>query len=389
MPTSRSQVLGWVVFGLAPSLSGRVSWAQEPHAPVVRAVSAAEARFPEPFSLIRGVRELEDGRVLVTDWIEERVLALDFERGTATEIGRVGSGPTEFRLPAGLIAVQGDSTLLEDLGNARFAVIGPDMRIHRTFGSHPREASYGISARAADRQGRLYFVIPGWAAGPQAVAYDSVDVARWDPVTGQVESLARIRAVDRPQGPSMSPRVPFVVFGEQDGWALATDGRMALVRSSGYRIEWLDVAGRVVRGPVTETARIPVTDRDREESVRKFVLASPMSGKGGDGGLGHTPAEWTTPAAVSRMVRASSFAEFRPPFEASGIWVMENGELWVQRSLPKESMPTFDVFDGRGVRQKQVTLPLGRVLVGVGRGVVYAVIADQMELQTLERYRRP
>ena len=69
-----------------------------------QAVPRAEARrvatFPEPFSLVRGLRELSTGVVLVTDWTEERLVALDFGHGTATEIGRVGRGPHEFRLPA-------------------------------------------------------------------------------------------------------------------------------------------------------------------------------------------------------------------------------------------------------------------------------------------------
>ena len=188
----------------------------------------------------------------------------------------------------------------------------------------------------------------------------------------------------------MAPRVPFVVFSPQDGWALAPDGRVALVRAADYRVEWRQLDGTLIRGPANAISPIPVTDEDRREFVRRFLIASPTSGRGdGASGLGHTPAEWTKPEAVARMVDASQFAATRPAFEAGGIWATENGELWVKRSLSMEAAATFDVFDGRGVAVKRVTLPVGRAVIGMGRSTLYAVVLDDVDLQIIERYGRP
>jgi hypothetical protein len=64
-----------------------------------------------------------------------------------------------------------------------------------------------------------------------------------------------------------------------------------------------------------------------------------------------------------------------------------DGALWVERSVAAGAAPVLDVFDQEGRLVRQVTLPAGRRLVGFGRGVLYAVAADDDGLETLERYR--
>ena len=66
---------------------------------------APEKTFPEDFTQIRGVRELSDGRVIVSDRLDKGVVVADFTRGTMLKIGRTGSGPAEYRLPTGLSAM--------------------------------------------------------------------------------------------------------------------------------------------------------------------------------------------------------------------------------------------------------------------------------------------
>jgi hypothetical protein len=246
--------------------------------------------FPELFSQVRGLRELSTGRVLVTDWIEERLLALDFTAGSATAIGGVGGGPREFRLPAQLVALAGDSTLLYDEGNARLAVIGPDLAIHRTLPANVGNAPYAVYPRAADGAGRLYFGIPPWALGPDAPPADSVDIARWDPRTQAVAPVVRIQGAQRPSWqregkPRMTPGIPMVMFSAQDAWAVASDGRVAVVRSGDYHVEWRDSAGRVTRGPSYAYPPLRVTDTDKQAYVLRFLKrAGPHAGRVRDGG---------------------------------------------------------------------------------------------------------
>ena len=100
----------WPGSGLAQGPAGEI------------AIETADAVSSESFSLIKGFRELSDGRILVTDWTEERVTVLDLVSGDARDLGRVGGGPSEFRLPSQLIPLPGDSTLLVDFGNVRMII---------------------------------------------------------------------------------------------------------------------------------------------------------------------------------------------------------------------------------------------------------------------------
>jgi hypothetical protein len=361
--------------------------------PVPRAEARRIAAFPEPFSLVRGVRELSTGVVLVTDWTEERLVALDFGHGTATEIGRVGRGPHEFRLPAQLVPLPGDSTLLVDVGNARLAVIGPDLAIHRTLPAQRPGTPYAVTPRGADAAGRLYFGIPPWSQGPDAPPGDSVDIVRWDPRTDSVEPLGRVQGAastswQREHRPRMTPGIPMVGYSAQDAWVVLPAGRIVVVRSGDYRVEWRAPGGRVTRGPSYAYPPLPVTDADQRAFVVAFTLGSPMSGRGPEGGLGHTPAEFLSPERIAEDVRTNEFAERHPYFRAGGAWLTPDGELWVERSIPAGAAPVLDVFDGEGRMVRQVTLPAGRRVVGMGRGALYAVVKNADDLETLERYHR-
>jgi hypothetical protein len=349
--------------------------------------------FPDPFSYVRGLRELSTGVVLVTDWTEERLVALEFRRGTATGLGRVGGGPREFRLPGQLLALPGDSTLLYDEGNARLAVVGPELTIHRTMPASLGDAPYAVYPRATDGRGRVYYGVPPWALGPDAPPADSVDIARWDPRTRTAEMLVRVQGARRPSWqregrPRMTPGIPMVMFSPQDGWAVAPDGAMAVVRSGDYHVEWRADDGRTMRGPSYAYRPLGVTDADKHAFVSRFLRTSPMSGKGEGGGLGHTPAEFATAEEVARLVRTNEFAEVHPYFRPGGVWVTPEGDLLVERSVPAGAAPVLDVFDRAGRLVRQVTLPVGRRVVGMGRGVVYAVVSDADDLETLEKYGR-
>jgi hypothetical protein len=350
------------------------------------------AVFAETFSQVRGVRELSSGKVLVTDWVEERLAVLESAGGSAIAVGRVGSGPQEYRLPAQLLPLPGDSTLLVDQGNARLAVVGPDLTIRRTMPARAGGAPYEIAPRGVDADGDLYFVIPPWTMGPNAPTGDSADLARWDPRRDNVVVVARLKGAERPSWqregrPRRTPGIPMVAFAPQDAWAVAPDGRIAVVRAADYHVEWLHPDGAIQRGPAYAYPPLPVTEADKRAFVRTFLESSPMSGRGEGGGLGHTPAEFRSPERIEEAIRTNEFADRLPYFRAGGAWIASDGGLWVERSAPHGGEPVLDVFDEDGTLRYQVLLPRDRRVVGFGRGVLYAVMTDTDGLETLERYR--
>lgn len=80
-----------------------VSVAVEAQEIAVSGLGRIRATFDEPFSSVRSLREEPDGRVLVLDDIENRIVRVDLRAGTATVIGRQGNGPGEYTLPIGLL----------------------------------------------------------------------------------------------------------------------------------------------------------------------------------------------------------------------------------------------------------------------------------------------
>ena len=117
------------------------------------ALQPAAALGDAPFTLIRGVHELPDGRVLIADQRENALWVVDLARGTRERVGREGAGPDEYRNPVGIWPFRGDSVILEDLGNGRLSFWGPALRMGRTV---PMFSIGGTLPGAADTLGSFY-----------------------------------------------------------------------------------------------------------------------------------------------------------------------------------------------------------------------------------------
>ena len=339
---------------------------------------------PEPFSMIRGVRELADGRLLVSDWIEARLAVVDLQRRSVSDRGRVGAGPTEFRLPGRLLPFRGDSTLLVDLGNNRMAVLDGDGNIRRTFRPDAEAAMY---TAASDNAGRLYYTIPGWLA-QRPLAGDTVELASYDPTTRTQRVLARLQGSKPPlSNHSPTPRVPFVIFSPNDTWTASPRGRVAVVRHTELRVDWIDSRG-VVRGPAHPWRPERVRDADRFDYVESFAQNSPVGGRG-DGGMSAARPDDQTQQAIEAMVRASSFAETLPPFRSGDVFIDGSERLWLGRWTRSTEPRRYDVFDGQGRRVATVQLAADRRIAAFGRTHAYVVHTDEDGLETIERYVLP
>lgn len=348
--------------------------------------------LPHEFTQVRGLRELPDGRVLITDRLDEKLLLADFTRGTTTLIGRTGAGPAEYRLPGVVHAWPGDSSLVFDEGNARLFIVGPDFRIHRSFSARRAGTPYTIYARGTDRSGNVYFEIPAWAAGPNAPRTDSVWVARLDLRADKLDTLARIlgsRAL--PPGPRMRPSIPFVTFAPQDTWQVAPDGALGIVRSRDYHLEWHG-SGTVRSGRPVPHTREKVTRADRMDAARNFTVNSGIGGKASGANapsaMSPVPASMLTDSSIAEMADHDAFAETLPPFAARVPRLAPEGVLWVERAQHAGQPARFDLFDRNGERVGRAVLPAGRRLLGLGRGTLYLVATDDDGVERVERYRR-
>ena len=355
---------------------------------------ARPTRVLEPeFTQVRGLRELPDGRVLITDRLEERIVVADFSTGRVMVIGRAGQGPQEYHLPSGLVPMPGDSTLFVDEGNGRLGVIGPDLRIHRSFTLNLPGIPAALVPRAVDSEGRWYAQVPRWAVMTETNPGDTVPVLRIARTGGSSQTVAWVAAAGRGPSRSAGPRIPYVPFSPSDTWTAFPDGRLLVFRAADYHADRINPDGTTTSGPAVPWTRLTVTDADRYDYTRRFLAGSGSAGRGGPsgpaGGITPTPPEMLKPEAIRAMIGYSEFAATKPPFTDALPRRSPDGLVWLERSGPLGAAPSYDVFDGEGRLVKRVTLPAGRRVIGVGRGALYAVATDDDGVERVEQYTRP
>ncbi len=179
---------------------------------------------------VSGVRELADGRAIVLDARERKLFLFDWTEGYTTRISREGRGAREYSRPDRLIALSGDSTLVDDPGNDRYLVLGPS---GQPIGTLPalelratRGAGHDVSVRGADLMGRFYFALPEPLVRDRS---RGTPIVRLDRETQRTDTMA--------------------VVWEGDEWVVLPEGGIAIVRAVPFRVEWHPSYGAPAIGP--------------------------------------------------------------------------------------------------------------------------------------------
>ncbi len=370
------------------------------------ALTKPDAEYAEPFTSIRGVRELANGKVLVADLQDKVVQVIDLVAGTAVKVGREGQGPEEYMLPMGLFGMPDGSVLLQDMGNRRFLPLHADGKIGKPFSPPMPPAPSGAGAqpggfllgaglmnvRGADARGNLYFqgiVFPG-DGGSGA---DSVPLMTWDRVSPKVDTVAwlPIPANQRPQVTREGGRQSVMVriggggaWPRQTSWVPAPDGRIAIVSPEPYQVTWLE-RGKRVAGPVIPFTPRKVTEADKKEWLAIQARARPVVTTFGGGPRNAAPPRIPTPSASD-----IEWPEVLPAFSGiDAVQMTPEGQVWVQRVKGAgDPVPSYDIFDSQGRLTGAATLRPKSRIAGFGKGTVYVVRTDADDLQYLERYRR-
>jgi hypothetical protein len=378
----------------------------------------AQAEFAEPFTAINAVRELKDGRVLVVDSREKVVQMVDLKTGSATKVGREGQGPGEYSLPMAIVALPGDSSGIFDPLNQRYLVIGPDGKPAGFFSSRPegddeaRDAPRGrpvggggagpgrmmggmslTPPRGSDANGNIYVAGPPMKFGPDGpVPLDSAPLQRFDRAKKSLQTIAYIRV---PKGNTqvsgsagrMNVRMgganPFVA---RDDWAVAADGRIAVIHADDYHVEWIAPNGQRTAGPATPYNKTKLSNAHKkwwQENQRRRGTGLMITNNNGKMSAS------TAPPPSGPPEERDDWPEYLPPFLGNGaVQVAPNGQLWVlQTTASDDIQPTYDIFDESGRLAARVQLAKRSRVVGFGRNTIYVVRSDEDDLQYLQRYQ--
>ncbi len=359
----------------------------------VRTVVLSEptATYAEPFSAVSGLRELSDGTLLVGDRIDQAIQRIDLSSGSAKPLSHKGAGPGEYDTPMGLFALPNDSTLVFDIGNNRFLVLGPGGKPSDTFmpmletGGGPG-AQFLSAPQGVDARGGIYFSGRPMRMGPSGMpeSIDSVAIVRYDRASRRVDTLGLVKAPALNIQASGDQnrrelRIRPAPMPAQDEWGVTPDGRIGIARVGGLRVEWLSSDGRRTSGRAFEYKPIKVSKADYRAWQKRMGNSVGREVENGRSRLVRIP-----PPEIDER----EWPEYKPPFLAGAVRIAPSGELWLLRTRAADDPnPVYDVFDGSGTLRRRVQLPPDTELIGFGKESVYLVRIDQDDLQWLERYR--
>lgn len=363
-----------------------------------RTPTAPTATFAEPFSRVGGVRELSDGRVIVLDSKEIRILRIDFRDGSATPLGRPGRGPGEYTLPFSLVGLGGDTTLAVDMsGGGRALLItkeGVNASTIQSAGIARGTPIFQTDDVQSDARGRLYELVMRRYVNAQP-PNDSGGIRRLDRQSGKRDTIASISRMIK--SPLLRPASaasggegaqPVAIGGAPppfmsvDQWAVAPDGRIAVVSVEPYRVTFIADDGRqTVGAPIPYT---PERVNDAQKARWRELKAQPVRTiyYGANGSMvGGT--------SKPRYAEPREWPDVLPPFLANAVQFAPDGQLWIERTTPAGAPQTFDVIDRVGRRASRVVLAPRTRLVGFGARTMYTVRIDDDDLEYLQRHARP
>ncbi|MES2305669.1 MAG: hypothetical protein V4558_09180 [Gemmatimonadota bacterium] len=352
--------------------------------PPPRRLSGTPTEFPLPFSSVRSVTALPDGRLVLTDPRDKEIQLLDWSRGTAVSLARSGAGPREFRDPGSGYRARGGGLLVYDQRQQRFLPITSSGSVLDIIPLPLKPGGFTINPEEPDQfvpdsLGNLYTM---GSLGHPRTGRDSLPLLRVDRhgvVTDTIAYLLQqeFRSVAGPD-PRMSLGL-LVGFSPQDAWAVAPDGWVAVVRAEPYRVDWFSPTSARIRGQVIPYAALPVTNADHDAARAQLRAAAP-------------PRVTTNGESrnLAMPVIEPPLRDVRPPFPPQRLAPDPRGRIWVGRSAAADATErTYDVLDRRGVVVDRVAFPAATRLVGFDARSLYTVRKDDDDLLHLQRFKLP
>jgi hypothetical protein len=350
------------------------------------ALGPAAATLNAEFSQIANMRELSDGRVLVTDFREQSITVADFKSGTTKTVGRRGDGPGEYVLVGPLHAFGGDTTLMVMELAKRWTVITPDLKFSTIPPDAPIVELLGNGrVQGTDATGRL--ISHGWPRRGPGIERDTSPLLLVSWRSNRVDTIGRTDGGPAPQ-PRTGGRDEIRPFEYYDRTVMGRDGWIAVVRRNPYRVDWRTPDGRWRIGTPVADPPVRFTSEEKDAYLERRVAARAAASTK----VIIAPGVGTTKAgAPSRPEPTIIFPDVIPPFAGlSAVLMSPNGDLLVQRT-PTAAMPAplFDVFDRQGNRTFQLTMASNQRPIAFGASSLYVVSTDDDGIQRLARHPWP
>jgi hypothetical protein len=340
----------------------------------------SNGRLAEEFEALSSIRELGDGRLLLTDRRQQRLVLANLTTGQVSAIGRRGQGPGEYGSPPQVFQLRADSSLLVARTQRRWllldgasivATLPPDgAALRETRGVVIGTDTLGwiLTTRTPPQQ-------PGVTVTGKG---DSLALLLVERATGRADTIARLRRMPSRSTLSVDAKgretaASYDVIGIMETEEVATifpDGAVAVARLDPFRIDWRLSNGTWVRGD--SIGIIPVRLDARQKQWYMRVAA------------GNEPPK--APETVS------GWPDVFPPFFPSALTLVPatDGRLLIRRPRDADHQGTrYLVVDRRGQPSGEITLAANQTILGFGRSHVFVTSTDNDGVQTIQRHPWP
>lgn len=343
----------------------------------------ANGMLDADFVALTSLREVADGRVIVTDGQAQQLYVGDFATKAATPLGRRGKGPLEWIAVGRVHPSVGDSSIMSDIANRRWLLFDGASVVGTRRPDDPAVRAAG-DFRGVDRLGHVMSArsAPMTTSGTREYTRrDSQVVLLVDRASGRTDTVARTREMPRRYSQTVRENGALGSFqnsrteaGAQGEEAyLCGDGTLAVVRLEPLRVDWRAPDGRWTFGkplplrgePVDakERAQIAQQRKETRAEMRRLGLPAPSE----------PPLATTLPAL--RALR---------PIE------LPDGRIALQRASPvSKPAVRYVIVNRRGTIDGEITLQTNEYLLGFGSRSVYISVRDDDDVERLRRHPWP
>lgn len=308
---------------------------------------------------------LADSRLVVVEPDAPRVVIVNCDRPSISQLGGKGAGPGEYLLPAAIAATRDGGLLLLDRSTGRATRWNGQLELVGSTAIPLELVRFDVRL---DGDGRVYFTDPP-ATSPLYLspadrtgrAPDSSLVYRRDLEIGSVDTLGSV-VIPGAEWIGKVGKFPRR-FDPQDLWGIADNGTLWVARSQQLKVDLLLADGRWVTGPNNEWVPVPTGPAD----VR--MMRNPA---------GAAPDSIPWPMAATK-----------PAFSAAVSG--PEGSVWVAMSHPGgHPVQEYRVFDSTGgLRAETYVFAVGSRVIAVGRDMLFTATTDDVGFTRIHRYPRP
>lgn len=343
-------------------------------------IKPANGSLDAEFTYVGSVRELSDGRVLISDPREKSLGVGDFSSQIYRPVARKGRGPLEYLFPTPLLALGGDSTLMFDISQLRWIILVAD----RITGSLPPDHPLVRAVSQPSSVDRFGHVLAKASVAERRPGVHEITrrdsqvhlLVSWQ---GVIDTVARTREwphrleVFSSEGGHGGYRpIATEPNAQAEIASLSGDGTLWIIRQDPLRVDVRDRSGQWTRGtPWTVRGEsVSVQERRAIDSVRRQDASELRR-------LGIKPPD---PLAIPNT---------KPVLTLTSVFLPDGRLAVKRRGMLSAPSTRYLVVNKRGAIDGQITLKPNEDLVGSGARSLYVAVKDADELLTLRRHPWP